>query len=451
MSKNIIVVGGGAAGMIAAYFAAEAGNKVTLLEKNEKLGKKIYITGKGRCNLTNACDVEELFLNVKSNSKFLYSAFYGFDNSQVIDFFESHGMPVKVERGNRVFPVSDKSSDVIFALQRALKEKKVEVLLHTEVSKLCYEKITDTKADEEATDKKTELKITGVILKDGTTMAADAVIVATGGLSYPSTGSTGDGYKMAEDAGHTVTECTPSLVPFNVKEEWVKSLQGLSLKNTAISIYSGKKKLYEDFGEMLFTHFGVSGPMILSASASIKQSLIKQPLDMYIDLKPALTQEALDKRILREFEEAKNKQFKNSINKLLPAKMIPVIIELSGIDPDKKVNEISKEERNRLLMLFKKLPVTLNGPRGYNEAIITKGGIKVKEINPSTMESKLVNGLYFAGEVLDLDAYTGGFNLQIAWSTGYLGRNKCSGLLIWKTVLEILIITVIYAHSELSS
>lgn len=426
MSKNIIVVGGGAAGMLAAYFAADAGNKVTLLEKNEKLGKKIYITGKGRCNLTNACDVEELFLNVKSNSKFLYSAFYGFDNSQVIAFFESHGMPVKVERGNRVFPVSDKSSDVIFALQRALKEKKVEVLLHTEVSKLCYEKITDTKADEEAADKKTELKITGVILKDGTTMAADAVIVATGGLSYPSTGSTGDGYKMAEDAGHTVTECTPSLVPFNVKEEWVKSLQGLSLKNTAISIYSGKKKLYEDFGEMLFTHFGVSGPMILSASASIKQSLIKQPLDMYIDLKPALTQEALDKRILREFEEAKNKQFKNSINKLLPAKMIPVIIELSGIDPDKKVNEISKEERNRLLMLFKKLSVTLNGPRGYNEAIITKGGIKVKEINPSTMESKLVNGLYFAGEVLDLDAYTGGFNLQIAWSTGYLAGTSAA-------------------------
>ena len=257
-------------------------------------------------------------------------------------------------------------------------------------------------------------------------MDADAVIVATGGLSYPSTGSTGDGYKMAEDAGHTVTECTPSLVPFNVKEEWVKSLQGLSLKNTAISIYGGKKKLYEDFGEMLFTHFGVSGPMILSASASIKQSLIKQPLDMYIDLKPALTQEALDKRILREFEEAKNKQFKNSINKLLPAKMIPVIIELSGIDPDKKVNEISKEERNRLLMLFKKLPVTLNGPRGYNEAIITKGGIKVKEINPSTMESKLVNGLYFAGEVLDLDAYTGGFNLQIAWSTGYLAGTSAA-------------------------
>ena len=261
MSKNIIVVGGGAAGMLAAYFAADAGNKVALLEKNEKLGKKIYITGKGRCNLTNACDVEELFLNVKSNSKFLYSAFYGFDNSQVIDFFESHGMPVKVERGNRVFPVSDKSSDVIFALQRALKEKKVEVLLHTEVSKLCYEKITDTRADEEASDKKPELKITGVILKDGTTMAADAVIVATGGLSYPSTGSTGDGYKMAEDAGHTVTECTPSLVPFNVKEEWVKGLQGLSLKNTAISIYSGKKKLYEGVLERCFLRISGSAAL----------------------------------------------------------------------------------------------------------------------------------------------------------------------------------------------
>lgn len=407
-SKKVIVVGGGAAGMFAAYFAASAGNKVILLEKNEKLGKKIYITGKGRCNITNACDVEELFDNVKSNSKFLYSAFYGFDNIRVVDFFESHGMPTKVERGNRVFPVSDKSSDVIFTLQRALKEQNVEVRLNTAVKNLNF-------SDE---------KVTGVTLIDGTIIDADAVIVATGGLSYPSTGSRGDGYRMAESAGHTVTECTPSLVPFNVKEQWVKELQGLSLKNTAISIYNGKKKLYEDFGEMLFTHFGVSGPMILSASASIKQSLIKQPLTMYIDLKPALTQEALDKRILREFEEAKNKQFKNSINRLLPAKMIPVIIELSGIDPDKKVNEISKEERNDLLMLFKKLPVTLNGPRGWNEAIITKGGIKVKEINPSTMESKLVKNLFFAGEVLDLDAYTGGFNLQIAWSTGYLAGSS---------------------------
>lgn len=426
-SKKVIVIGGGAAGMFAAYFAASAGNKVILLEKNEKLGKKIYITGKGRCNVTNACDVEELFGNVKSNSKFLYSAFYGYDNSRVVDFFESHGMPTKVERGNRVFPVSDKSSDVIFTLQRALKEKNVDIRLNTAVRNLNFTdgfKEAQDSSDEKENASDTVRRVTGVTLADGTILGADAVIVATGGLSYPSTGSIGDGYRMAESAGHTVTECTPSLVPFNVKEQWVKELQGLSLKNTAISIYNGKKKLYVDFGEMLFTHFGVSGPMILSASASIKQSLIKEPLTMYIDLKPALTQEALDKRILREFEEAKNKQFKNSINRLLPAKMIPVIIELSGIDPDKKVNEISKEERNNLLILFKKLPVTLNGPRGWNEAIITKGGIKVKEINPSTMESKLVKNLFFAGEVLDLDAYTGGFNLQIAWSTGYLAGSS---------------------------
>lgn len=410
MSKKVIVIGGGAAGMFAAYFAAAGGNQVTLLEKNEKLGKKIYITGKGRCNLTNACDVEELFGNVKSNSKFLYSAFYGYDNSRVVDFFEDHGMPTKIERGNRVFPVSDKSSDVISTLQKALRGQHVDIKLNTTVRDILT--------------KDSGTSVSGVLLDDGTKIDADDVIIATGGLSYPSTGSTGDGYRMAKTLGHSVTECTPSLVPFNVRESWVKELQGLSLKNTAITIYNGKKKLYEDFGEMLFTHFGVSGPMILSASASIKQNLIKEPLTMYIDLKPALSVEALDKRILREFEEAKNKQFKNSINKLLPAKMIPVIIELSQIDPDKKVNEISKEERNRLLELLKKLPVTLDGPRGWNEAIITKGGIKVKEVNPSTMESKLIRNLFFAGEVLDLDAYTGGFNLQIAWSTGYLAGSS---------------------------
>ena len=410
MSKKVIVIGGGAAGMFAAYFAAAGGNQVTLLEKNEKLGKKIYITGKGRCNLTNACDVEELFGNVKSNSKFLYSAFYGYDNSRVVDFFEDHGMPTKIERGNRVFPVSDKSSDVISTLQKALRGQHVDIKLNTTVRDILT--------------KDSGTSVSGVLLDDGTKIYADDVIIATGGLSYPSTGSTGDGYRMAKTLGHSVTECTPSLVPFNVRESWVKELQGLSLKNTAIKIYNGKKKLYEDFGEMLFTHFGVSGPMILSASASIKQNLIKEPLTMYIDLKPALSVEALDKRILREFEEAKNKQFKNSINKLLPAKMIPVIIELSQIDPDKKVNEISKEERNRLLELLKKLPVTLDGPRGWNEAIITKGGIKVKEVNPSTMESKLIRNLFFAGEVLDLDAYTGGFNLQIAWSTGYLAGSS---------------------------
>ena len=402
--NKVIVVGAGAAGMMAAYFATKNKNKVTLIEKNEKTGKKIYITGKGRCNITNACDVEDLFANVMSNKKFLYSAFYGFTNSDVIDFFENHGIKTKIERGNRVFPVSDHSSDVISALERALKEQNVDILLNT-----CVEKI-------ECEDS----QVTGVVLCGGRKIEADAVIVATGGMSYQATGSTGDGYRFAEESGHKVTECTPSLVPFNAQEEWVAKLQGLSLKNVLVTIYDGKKKLYEDFGEMLFTHFGVSGPLILSASAAIKQNTIKKPLQMFIDLKPALSYEALDKRILRELDDAKNKQFKNSINKLLPSKMIPVIIGLSGIDPDKKVNEISKGEREGLVNLLKKLPVTLNGTRQWNEAIVTKGGISTKDINPSTMESKIIKNLYFAGEVLDLDALTGGYNLQIAWSTGAL-------------------------------
>lgn len=402
--NKVIVVGAGAAGMMAAYFAAKNKNKVTLIEKNEKTGKKIYITGKGRCNITNACDVEDLFANVMSNKKFLYSAFYGFTNSDVIDFFENHGIKTKIERGNRVFPVSDHSSDVISALERALKEQNVDILLNT-----CVEKI-------ECADS----RVTGVVLCGGRKIEADAVIVATGGMSYQATGSTGDGYRFAEESGHKVTECTPSLVPFNAQEEWVAKLQGLSLKNVLVTIYDGKKKLYEDFGEMLFTHFGVSGPLILSASAAIKQNTIKKPLQLFIDLKPALSYEALDKRILREFDDAKNKQFKNSINKLLPSKMIPVIIGLSGIDPDKKVNEISKGEREGLVNLLKKLPVTLNGTRQWNEAIVTKGGISTKDINPSTMESKIIKNLYFVGEVLDLDALTGGYNLQIAWSTGAL-------------------------------
>lgn len=402
--NKVIVVGAGAAGMMAAYFAAKNKNKVTLIEKNEKTGKKIYITGKGRCNITNACDVEDLFANVMSNKKFLYSAFYGFTNSDVIDFFANHGIKTKIERGNRVFPVSDHSSDVISALERALKEQNVDILLNT-----CVEKI-------ECEDS----QVTGVVLCGGRKIEADAVIVATGGMSYQATGSTGDGYRFAEESGHKVTECTPSLVPFNAQEEWVAKLQGLSLKNVLVTIYDGRKKLYEDFGEMLFTHFGVSGPLILSASAAIKQNTIKKPLQMFIDLKPALSYEALDKRILREFDDAKNKQFKNSINKLIPSKMIPVIIGLSGIDPDKKVNEISKGEREGLVNLLKKLPVTLNGTRQWNEAIVTKGGISTKDINPSTMESKIIKNLYFAGEVLDLDALTGGYNLQIAWSTGAL-------------------------------
>lgn len=407
MSK-VIVVGGGAAGMMACHAASLCGHKVTLLEKNEKLGKKIYITGKGRCNLTNASDMEVIFANVMSNKKFLYSAFYTFDNNQVIDLFETNGMATKTERGNRVFPVSDHSSDVIATMAKILKNDGVEVKLNTTVDSLI---IKDNKACGVVVNKKE--------------IYADNVIVCTGGLSYPSTGSTGDGYRFAETAGHTVVECTPALVPFNIREEWVKELQGLSLKNTAITIYDKDKKLYSDFGEMLFTHFGVSGPMILSASGNIKSDKFKNPLKLIIDLKPAMSEEQLDKRILRDFDENKNKQFRNSINKLLPSKLVPIIIELSGIDPDKKVNEISKEERLGFVHLLKNLAMTINGLRGWNEAIITKGGVSVKNINPSTMESKLVSNLFFAGEVLDLDAMTGGYNLQIAWSTGYLAGLNC--------------------------
>lgn len=390
--------------MMAAYAASCQGHAVTVLEQNEKLGKKLFITGKGRCNITNAGDMDNLFANVMSNRKFLYSAFYTFDNEQVLSFFENQGLRTKVERGNRVFPLSDHSSDVIAALNRALKSQNVDIRLHTKVQSLLIR-------DEAAC---------GVVLSDGKTVEADDVIVATGGISYPSTGSTGDGYRMAEESGHALVECTPSLVPFETKEDWVKDLQGLSLRNVTVSIYHGKKKLFEDFGEMLFTHFGVSGPLVLSASGMIKPVQFKQELCMYIDLKPALDAEQLDKRILREFDAAMNKQFKNVIGSLMPAKMIPVVIRLSGIDPDKKVNEVSREERQHLVQLLKRLPLTINGLRGWNEAIITKGGVSVKDINPSTMESKKVSHLFFCGEVLDLDALTGGYNLQIAWSTGYL-------------------------------
>ena len=407
MSK-VLVIGGGPAGCFAAYFAAKNGHSVTLLEQNEKLGKKLYITGKGRCNITNSSDMEVLFNNVCSNRKFLYSAFYSFTNDQVVDFFEENGLKTKVERGNRVFPMSDRSSDVINTLSRALKDVGVEVRLHT--------KVKDIAVDGE--------KATGVMLNDGKRLMADSVIIATGGVSYPSTGATGDGYRFAKDLNHKLIPATPSLVPFETKEEWPKDLQGLALKNVTLQVVRNGKIIYDDFGEMLFTHFGISGPMVLSASAAIKPEYFKEELSLYIDLKPALDMEQLDKRVLREFEEAINKQFKNSIHKLLPTKMVPVIIELSGIDPDKKVNEISKEERKNLVSLLKHLPLTVIGLRGWNEAIITKGGVSVKDVNPSTMESKLVKHLYFCGEVLDLDAMTGGYNLQIAWSTGYLAGNS---------------------------
>ncbi len=402
--SNVIVVGGGAAGMMAAVFAARNGQNVQLLEKNEKLGKKLFITGKGRCNITNAADIEDLFTAVTSNPKFLYSGFYSFTNQQVIDFFEELGVKTKIERGERVFPVSDHSSDVIAAFSRELKSLGVSVSLHTEVKELLCE----------------QDKVCGVLLTNGKKMKADAVIVATGGISYPSTGSTGDGYRFAKETGHRVTELLPSLVPMEVRQWYAKELQGLSLRNIEIRITDGKKKLYEEFGEMLFTHYGVTGPVILSASSVVGKTLRKKELTLHIDLKPALSEEQLDKRILREFDANHNKQYKNSIDSLFPAKLKPVMIELSEIEPEKKVNEITKEERQRLVHLIKDFTMTLTGLRSYNEAIITKGGVSVKEIDPGTMESKKMKGLYFAGEVLDLDAMTGGYNLQIAWSTGYL-------------------------------
>lgn len=403
MSK-VLVIGGGAAGMMAAITAARNGRNVILFEKNEKLGKKLFITGKGRCNITNSADIEELFPAVVSNSKFLYSSFYGFTNDQVIDFFEELGVKTKVERGGRVFPISDHSSDVIQALEREMNRLGVNVRLRAEVKEIL--------ADNGIT--------TGVQLSSGEKIYGEAVIAATGGISYPSTGSTGDGYRFARKFGHRVTELFPALVPMEVKEWYAKELMGLSLRNIEIQVTDGNKKLYEEFGEMLFTHYGVTGPVILSASSIVGKRLGEKELTLHIDLKPALTEEQLNRRVLREFESNHNRQFKNAVDSLFPAKLKPIMVELSGISEDKKVNEITKEERIRFVHLIKDFTMTLTGLRSFKEAIITKGGVAVKEIGPGTMESKLVKGLYFAGEVLDLDALTGGYNLQIAWSTGYL-------------------------------
>lgn len=406
MSK-VLIVGGGAAGMLASIFAARNGHEVHVYEKNEKLGKKLYITGKGRCNLTNACDMDALFASVRTNSRFLYSAFYGFTNQDAMTFFEEEGLKIKTERGERVFPLSDKSADVLDTLRRSMRRAGVEIHLNIEVKELILE----------------DGQARGLILADKTRVDGDGVIVATGGLSYPVTGSTGDGYRFAKEAGHKVTDCIPSLTPFNIREDFVKELQGLSLKNVELRIYNGKKEVFREFGEMMFTHFGITGPLVLTASSFVGTLAARQELRAVLDLKPALSEEQLDQRVLREFDANPNKSFKNVIGSLFPAKLTPVMIGLSGMDPDKKVHDISREERLNFVRLTKGLSMTVTGLRDYKEAIITKGGVAVKEINPSTMESKLVKGLYFIGEVLDLDAVTGGFNLQIAWSTAYAAGN----------------------------
>jgi len=436
---NVLVIGAGAAGLMAAAAASQAGCSVTVLEKNEKAGKKIYITGKGRCNFTNACAPEDFFAHVMRNSRFMYSSFYGMTNEDVMSFFENAGMKVKVERGSRAFPVSDHASDVTGSLLRILGRQGVRICYHTQVSHLI---VTGGKEQGK--------RAAGVLLADGSRLTADAVIVCCGGLSYPSTGSTGDGYAFARETGHSVTSCLPSLVPLRVKEEELcRQMQGLSLRNVSLKMTKGKKTLYEEQGEMLFTHFGVSGPLVLTAStqlpvlnpkkqktseASDKQKTSEQSdrpgrqfpdagfdledLQLHIDLKPALTKEKLDERLLREIAAAENKQVKNMLGKLYPAKMVPVMIDLSGVDPEIKCNSLTRQQREDLVRITKDLTMHVTGTGGFGEAIITRGGVDVKQIRPDTMESKLVSGLYFAGEVLDLDAVTGGFNLQIAWSTG---------------------------------
>lgn len=405
---KIIIIGGGAAGMFASVFLAEKGHQVHVFEKNEKLGKKLFITGKGRCNVTNDCDPETFFESVVSNPKFLYSAYYGCTSQDVMAFFSSMGVKLKTERGNRVFPVSDHSSDVIRALEQRMRTAGVKVHLHTEVKELLLE----------------DGCAAGIRLADGAEISGDKVIVACGGFSYQATGSTGDGYRLAKEAGHTVTEILPALVPLEVREAYVSRMQGLALKNVRFTVKDGKKVLYDEFGELLFTHFGISGPLVLTASSKIAKRLKKKELQGYIDVKAALSGEQLDGRILRDFEENRNRQFKNSVGGLFPAKMEPVMLELSGIPLEKKVNEITREERQHFVSLIKEFPLTITGTRDFKEAIITQGGVKTGEIQPGTMESKKVRGLYFIGEVLDLDAVTGGFNLQIAWSTAFAAASS---------------------------
>ena len=409
--KKIVIIGGGAAGLLAAYSAAlkyQGKARITVIEKNERPARKLMITGKGRCNVTNNCYIDTLIANVPKNGKFLFSAFSGFSSFDTMRLFESLGVPLKTERGNRVFPVSDKAVDIVDALVGAVRKSGVKLVRGV------AEKIIVSDG-----------AVTGVKNENGEIYPADSVILATGGMSYPLTGSTGDGYKMAKELSHTVTELKPSLVPLTVHEGFCSRLAGLSLKNVTLSVFEeGKKKpVFSELGEMLFTHFGISGPLTLSASSHMRK-MGKTVYTAYIDLKPALSEQQLDSRILRDFDEEKNKDFANSLDKLLPKSIISVIIALSGIEPSLKVNQISREMRAELCRVIKALPLHITGFRPIEEAIITGGGISVKEINPSTMESKLVKGLYFAGEIIDADAYTGGFNLQIAFSTGFAaGKN----------------------------
>lgn len=405
--SDIIIVGGGAAGLLAGVIASEKGCNVTIIEKNEKLGKKLFITGKGRCNVTNACDTDQLFSNIVTNSKFMYSSIYAFNNYQVMDLIEQLGCPLKIERGDRVFPVSDKSSDVIKAFENRLKKNKVKILLNTKVISI---EVKDGSFSKVIVSDKNGKRIS---------VSGDRCIVATGGLSYKSTGSTGDGYTFAQRMGHKITDPMPGLVPFNIKGNECKELMGLSLKNVNVKVCVDNKTIGEEFGEMLFTHFGMSGPCILTLSSMISGKDLGKKIQVIIDLKPALNHEQLENRIIRDFEVNKNKHLINGLDKLLPKSLIPIIIKRTGISENKPINAITKKDRDVLVHTLKNLSFDFASFRDINEAIITKGGINVKEINPKTMESKLISGIYFAGEVLDVDGFTGGFNLQIAWSSAY--------------------------------
>lgn len=399
---KIGVIGGGPSGIIAAGFAGSRGKDVTLIERNSKLGKKLFITGKGRCNVTNNSPIEDFFDNVITNPSFLYSSFYSFTNQDIINLLERYGVKFKVERGNRVFPSSDKSSDVIKAFERFLRDNNVKILLNTRVSDIIYDNNKFV-----------------LVSEKGEIDTFDKLIIATGGKSYPTTGSTGDGYYFAKKLGHKIMPLNPSLVPMEIEEDWIKEIQGLSLKNVTLSSWIGDRKIHEEFGEMIFTHYGISGPIVLSMSNNINKYKNKK-IRLKIDLKPGLSDEKLDQRILRDFEEYKNKQIKNSLDKLLPKKLIPIVINLSGIDATKPINQITKDERKKIVEVIKNLSLTFKKFRPIEEAIVTSGGVSTKEIDPSTMESKIIPGLFFCGEIIDVDALTGGYNLQIAYSTGYL-------------------------------